>query len=102
MSVSPANGNGPTQGQRKTLTRVGIEPTKKNNGMIKKSEEKGLIFHFILRLFDSWYLEIEEKRPAVLPYETQEKKLGGMPAEEAGSTDQLNRSIYPCRVDMPQ
>ena len=27
VSVSPANGNGPTQGQRKTLTRVGIEPT---------------------------------------------------------------------------
>ena len=27
MSVSPTNGNGPTQGQRKTLTRVGIEPT---------------------------------------------------------------------------
>ena len=27
ISVSPANGNGPTQGQRKTLTRVGIEPT---------------------------------------------------------------------------
>ena len=26
MSVSPSNGNGPTQGQRKTLTRVGIEP----------------------------------------------------------------------------
>ena len=27
MSVSPTNGIGPTQGQRKTLTRVGIEPT---------------------------------------------------------------------------
>ena len=27
VSVSPTNGNGPTQGQRKTLTRVGIEPT---------------------------------------------------------------------------
>ena len=27
VSVSPADGNGPTQGQRKTLTRVGIEPT---------------------------------------------------------------------------
>ena len=27
MSGSPTNGNGPTQGQRKTLTRVGIEPT---------------------------------------------------------------------------
>ena len=27
MSVSPTDGNGPTQGQRKTLTRVGIEPT---------------------------------------------------------------------------
>ena len=27
MSVSPIDGNGPTQGQRKTLTRVGIEPT---------------------------------------------------------------------------
>ena len=26
-SVSPTDGNGPTQGQRKTLTRVGIEPT---------------------------------------------------------------------------
>ena len=26
VSVSPTNGNGPTQGQRKTLTRVGIEP----------------------------------------------------------------------------
>ena len=25
--VSPTDGNGPTQGQRKTLTRVGIEPT---------------------------------------------------------------------------
>ena len=24
VSVSPTNGNGPTQGQRKTLTRVGI------------------------------------------------------------------------------
>ena len=27
MSVSPTDGNGPTQGQRKTLTRVGTEPT---------------------------------------------------------------------------
>ena len=27
VSVSPTNGNGPTQGQSKTLTRVGIEPT---------------------------------------------------------------------------
>ena len=27
MSVGPTNGIGPTQGQRKTLTRVGIEPT---------------------------------------------------------------------------
>ena len=27
MNVSPTDGNGPTQGQRKTLTRVGIEPT---------------------------------------------------------------------------
>ena len=27
VSVSPTDGNGPTQGQRKTLTRVGFEPT---------------------------------------------------------------------------
>ena len=27
VSVSPTDGNGPTQGQRKTLTRVGIQPT---------------------------------------------------------------------------
>ena len=27
VSVSPTNENGTTQGQRKTLTRVGIEPT---------------------------------------------------------------------------
>ena len=27
VSVSPTDGNGPTQGKRKTLTRVGIEPT---------------------------------------------------------------------------
>ena len=27
VSFSPTDGNGPTQGQRKTLTRVGIEPT---------------------------------------------------------------------------
>ena len=27
VKVSPTDGNGPTQGQRKTLTRVGIEPT---------------------------------------------------------------------------
>ena len=27
VSVSPTDGTGPTQGQRKTLTRVGIEPT---------------------------------------------------------------------------
>ena len=27
VSVSLTDGNGPTQGQRKTLTRVGIEPT---------------------------------------------------------------------------
>ena len=27
VSVSPTNGNGPTQGQRNTLNRVGIEPT---------------------------------------------------------------------------
>ena len=27
VSVSPTDGNGPTQGQRKTLTRVGIKPT---------------------------------------------------------------------------
>ena len=26
VSVSPTDGNEPTQGQRKTLTRVGIEP----------------------------------------------------------------------------
>ena len=26
VSVSPTDGNGPTQGQRQTLTRVGIEP----------------------------------------------------------------------------
>ena len=27
VSVSPTDGIGPSQGQRKTLTRVGIEPT---------------------------------------------------------------------------
>ena len=27
VNHSPTNGNGPTQGQRKTLTRVGIAPT---------------------------------------------------------------------------
>ena len=27
VSVSPTNGIGPSQGQLKTLTRVGIEPT---------------------------------------------------------------------------
>ena len=27
VSVSATDGNGPTQGQRKTMTRVGIEPT---------------------------------------------------------------------------
>ena len=27
VSVSPTDGNGPTPGQKKTLTRVGIEPT---------------------------------------------------------------------------
>ena len=27
VSVSPTDGTGPTQGQRKTLTRAGIEPT---------------------------------------------------------------------------
>ena len=27
VSVSPIDGNGPTQGQRKTLTTVGMEPT---------------------------------------------------------------------------
>ena len=27
VSVSPTDGNGPTQGQRKTPTRVGTEPT---------------------------------------------------------------------------
>ena len=27
VSFSPTSGNGPTKGQRKTLTRVGIEPT---------------------------------------------------------------------------
>ena len=27
VSVSPTNGNGPTQGQRKTVTKVRIEPT---------------------------------------------------------------------------
>ena len=27
VSVSPTDGIGPTQGQRKTLSRVGIEPT---------------------------------------------------------------------------
>ena len=27
VSVSPTDGNGPAQGQRKTLTRVGFEPT---------------------------------------------------------------------------
>ena len=26
VSISPTNGNGPTQGQRKALTRVGIGP----------------------------------------------------------------------------
>ena len=32
VTVSPTDGNGPTQGQRKTLTRVRIEPTTKQNG----------------------------------------------------------------------
>ena len=27
VSVSPTDGTGPTQGQRKTLNKVGIEPT---------------------------------------------------------------------------
>ena len=27
MSIGPTNGNEPTQGQRKTLTKVGIEAT---------------------------------------------------------------------------
>ena len=27
VNISPTDGNGPTQGQRKTLNRVGIEPT---------------------------------------------------------------------------
>ena len=27
VSVGPTDGNGPTQGQRKTLNRVGFEPT---------------------------------------------------------------------------
>ena len=27
VSVNPTDGNGPTQGQRQTLTSVGIEPT---------------------------------------------------------------------------
>ena len=27
VSISPTDGNGPTEGKRKTLTRVGIEPT---------------------------------------------------------------------------
>ena len=32
MSVSPTNGNGPKQRQRKTLTRAGIEPTTLDHG----------------------------------------------------------------------
>ena len=33
VSVSPTDKNGPTQGQRKTLTMVGIEPTTSTFGL---------------------------------------------------------------------
>ena len=40
VSVSPTDGNGPTQGQRKTLTRVGIETT-----TFGLDQEEGRWFH---------------------------------------------------------
>ena len=48
VSVSPTDGNGPTQGQRKTLTRVGIEPT---------------IFGLDLRRSTDWATRSDGSRP---------------------------------------
>ena len=45
VSVSPTNGNGPTKGQRKTLTRVGIAPT---------------TFGLDYRCFSDWATRLEE------------------------------------------
>ena len=42
VSVSPTDGNGPTQGQRKTLTRVGIEPTTFGLGRVKVRREQAV------------------------------------------------------------
>ena len=46
VSVSPTDGNGPTQGQRKTLTRVGIEPIVKH-GFVKRGFVKGGLSFFV-------------------------------------------------------
>ena len=40
VSVSPTDGTGPTQGQRKTLTRVGIEPTTFGLDLVAQSVER--------------------------------------------------------------
>ena len=45
VSVSPTDGNGPTQGQRKTLTRVGIEPTTFGGAAVIKPEGRGFNSH---------------------------------------------------------
>ena len=47
VSVSPTDGNGPTQGQRKTLTRVGINGGNKH---IRESGELTASFKRIIAL----------------------------------------------------
>ena len=41
VSVSPTDGNGPTQGQKKTLTRVGIEPSVLVGQRTEKNSDQG-------------------------------------------------------------
>ena len=53
VSVSPTDGNGPTQGQRKTLTRVGFEPT---------------IFEFDHRCSTDWATRSDGSRSLSLPF----------------------------------
>ena len=41
VSVSPTDGNGPTQGQRKTLTRVRIEPLYRLSYKVRREQAVG-------------------------------------------------------------
>ena len=62
VSVSPTDGNGPTQGQRKTLTRVGFEPNCRANAhMVYGLKHQ----HFTSHSITLFVLNISATRPYV-------------------------------------